>query len=157
MRVISRISESYLNQVEEGDEVELSFAAYPDLVLQERISRIGEVIDPQTRTLTLEVELRNRDKRLKPNMLTSIRIEDYHQDEALAVPSVVLRNDLNGTFLFLAVSRNEGLVAEKVYVDTGMTVQDLTEITGGISPGDQVIVKGYHLAGDGSPIRIVTG
>jgi RND family efflux transporter MFP subunit len=157
MRVTSRISESYINQVEEGDVVELRFAAYPDLVLNERISRIGEVIDPQTRTLTLEVELSNKDRRLKPNMLTSIRVEDYHQDEALVVPSIVLRNDLKGTFLFLAVSRNEGLVAEKVYVDTGATVQDRTEITGGITQGDLVIVKGYHLVGDGTPLRTVTG
>jgi membrane fusion protein (multidrug efflux system) len=157
MRVTSRISESYINQVEEGDIVELRFAAYPDLVLNEKISRIGEVIDPQTRTLTLEVELSNKDRRLKPNMLTSIRVEDYHQDEALVVPSIVLRNDLKGTFLFLAVSRNEGLVAEKVYVDTGATVQDRTEITGGITQGDLVIVKGYHLVGDGTPLRTVTG
>jgi len=157
MRVTSRISESYINQVEEGDVVELRFAAYPDLVLNEKISRIGEVIDPQTRTLTLEVELSNKDRRLKPNMLTSIRVEDYHQDEALVVPSIVLRNDLKGTFLFLAVSRNEGLVAEKVYVDTGATVQDRTEITGGITQGDLVIVKGYHLVGDGTPLRTVTG
>ena len=157
MRVTSRISESYINQVEEGDVVELRFAAYPDLVLNEKISRIGEVIDPQTRTLTLEVELSNKDRRLKPNMLTSISVEDYHQDEALVVPSIVLRNDLKGTFLFLAVSRNEGLVAEKVYVDTGATVQDRTEITGGITQGDLVIVKGYHLVGDGTPLRTVTG
>jgi hypothetical protein len=68
-----------------------------------------------------------------------------------------LRNDLKGTFLFLAVSRNEGLVAEKVYVDTGATVQDRTEITGGITQGDLVIVKGYHLVGDGTPLRTVTG
>ena len=156
MRITSRISESYLNQVEEGDEVELRFAAYPDLILRERISRMGEVIDPETRTLTLEVELKNRDRLLKPNMLTSIRLEDYHQEKALVVPSIVLRNDVNGTFLYRAVSRGEELVAEKVYVDTGITVQDRTEIINGISPGDRVIVKGYHLVGDGTPLRTVS-
>lgn len=117
---------------------------------------MGEVIDPETRTLTLEVELKNRDRLLKPNMLTSIRLEDYHQEKALVVPSIVLRNDVNGTFLYRAVSRGEELVAEKVYVDTGITVQDRTEIINGISPGDRVIVKGYHLVGDGTPLRTVS-
>jgi membrane fusion protein (multidrug efflux system) len=157
MRVTARVSESYLNQVREGDEVELRFAAYPDLTLREKISRMGEVIDPETRTLILEVELKNRERLLKPNMLTSIRIEDYHRDDALVVPSIVLRNDFNGTFLFRAVSRGEGMVAEKVYVEPGITVQDQTEITGGIAPGDQVIVKGYHLVGEGTPLRTVSG
>ena len=157
MRVTARVSESYLNQVREGDEVELRFAAYPDLTLREKISRMGEVIDPETRTLILEVELKNRERLLKPNMLTSIRIEDYHRDDALVVPSIVLRNDFNGTFLFRAVSRGEGMVAEKVYVEPGITVQDQTEITGGIAPGDQIIVKGYHLVGEGTPLRTVSG
>jgi len=118
---------------------------------------MGEVIDPETRTLILEVELKNRERLLKPNMLTSIRIEDYHRDDALVVPSIVLRNDFNGTFLFRAVSQGEGMVAEKVYVEPGITVQDQTEITGGIAPGDQIIVKGYHLVGEGTPLRTVSG
>lgn len=153
MRVTSRISESYLNKVEEGDEVVLRFAAFPDLVLRERISRLGQVIDPQTRTLTLEVELDNQEGRLKPNMLTSIRIEDFRKENAMVVPSIILRNDFNGTFLFRAVSSGEHTVAEKVYVEPGITVQDRTEITDGVSPGDNVIVKGYHLVGDGTPVR----
>lgn len=157
MRVSSRISESYLNQVEDGDEVELRFAAYPGMVLKERISRLGQVIDPQTRTLTLEVELQNRDKRLKPNMLTAIRIEDYRRDSALVVPSIVIRNDFNGAFLFRAVPQGENFLAEKVYVQPGITVQDRTEIQGGISVGDQVIVKGYQLVGDGTLVSSVTG
>jgi RND family efflux transporter MFP subunit len=157
MRVSSRISESYLNQVEEGDEVELRFAAYPGMVLKERISRLGQVIDPQTRTLTLEVELQNNDKRLKPNMLTAIRIEDYRKDSALVVPSIVIRNDFNGTFLFRAVPQGDNLVAEKVYVQPGITVQDRTEIQGGVSPGDQVIVKGYQLVADGTLVSSVKG
>lgn len=157
MRVSSRISESYLNQVEQGDEVELRFAAYPGMVLKERVSRLGQVIDPQTRTLTLEVELQNNDKRLKPNMLTAIRIEDYRKDSALVVPSIVIRNDFNGTFLFRAVPQGDNLVAEKVYVQPGITVQDRTEIQGGISPGDQVIVKGYQLVADGTLVSSVKG
>ena len=31
--------------------------------------------------------------------------------------------------------------------------QDRTEITDGVSPGDTVIVQGYHLVGDGTPVR----
>lgn len=157
MRVSSRISESYLNRVGEGDEVELRFAAYPGMVLNESISRLGQVIDPQTRTLTLEVELQNHDKRLKPNMLTAIRIEDYRRDSALVVPSIVIRSDFNGSFLFRAVSQGDHLVAEKVYVQPGITVQDRTEVQSGISPGDQIIVKGYQLVGDGTLVKSVKG
>ncbi len=52
------------------------------------ISRLGEVIDQQTRTFTLEVELDNPGEKLKPNMLTSVRIQDYEDKNALVVPSI---------------------------------------------------------------------
>jgi RND family efflux transporter MFP subunit len=157
MRVTSRISESYLNQVKEGDEVELQFAAYPDLIIPEEISRLGQVIDPQTRTITLEVELKNRDGKLKPNMLTAVRIEDYRNERALVVPSIILREDFNGTFLYRVVPMGEGMVTDKVYVETGITVQDRTEIISGLSEGDRVIVKGYHLVGDGTMVITANG
>jgi len=155
MRVTSRISEAYLNRVSEGDRVELSFSAYPDWILTESISRLGEVIDPQTRTLTLEVELSNSDERLKPNMLTSVRIEDYRSEQALVVPSIALKEDFSGTFLFRVKESGGKTVAEKVYVETGLSVEDRTEITGGVEQGDLVIVRGYNLVGEGTLVSMV--
>lgn len=155
MRVTSRISESFLNRVSEGDQVELTFDAYPDWIINERISRLGEVIDPTTRTLTLEVELSNAGDRLKPNMLTAVRIEDYRNREALVVPSIALRNDFTGTFLFRVRDTGSETVAEKVYVETGLSVEDRTEITSGVKPGERVIVKGYNLVGEGTPVAVV--
>jgi len=151
MRVSARISEAYLNSVQEGDPVELRFPAYTGEVFTERINRLGKVIDPQTRTFVMEVILSNMNERLKPNMLTSVMVTDFTEAHALVVPSVILKQDFDGTFLF----RAKGTHAEKVYVETGITVQDETLITGGLEQGDRVIVRGYNLTSDGAPVRIV--
>jgi RND family efflux transporter MFP subunit len=154
MRVSAQVSEAYLTNVSQGEEVELQFPTYPDLIIKRPISRLGEVIDDQTRTFTLEVELENPEQKLKPNMLTTVRIEDFSAGNALVVPSVVLKEDFRGTFLFAARGTGQGHSAEKVYVERGITVQDQTMITNGILPNDLVIVKGYHLVSDGTPVRI---
>jgi RND family efflux transporter MFP subunit len=156
MRVSSRISESYLNSVSVGDQVQLRFPSYPDEILQEKVSRLGEVIDQQTRTIALEVLLRNKNEMFKPNMLTSVRIEEYSVADALVVPSIVLKQDFQGTFLFVARETSTGTVASKVYVTPGYTVQDQTMVNEGLTGGDKVITKGYNLVADGSPVRIVT-
>jgi membrane fusion protein, multidrug efflux system len=150
MRLSARVSEAYMKDVREGDQVEIQFPAYPDEVIHETIDRVGQVIDPATRTFVIEVMLENRNKLLKPNMLSRVLITDFSADSALVVPSVVLKQDFDGTFLFLARADR----AEKVYVETGITVQDETMITGGLEPGDRVIVRGYNLATDGTPVRI---
>lgn len=155
MRVSANVSEAYLSSVSRGDQVELRFPAYPDLVMKAAVTRLGEVINPQTRTFTLEVELNNGGEKLKPNMLTSVRIKDYENDNALVVPSNVLRQDFNGTFLFRVTEANGTSNAQKVYVNRGITVQDQTMITEGLSAGDQVITRGFNLVSDGTGIRII--
>ena len=155
MRVSANVSEAYLSSVSKGDLVELRFPAYPELVMKAAVTRLGEVINPQTRTFTLEVELKNRGEKLKPNMLTSVRIQDYRNDNALVVPSSILRQDFNGTFLFKVVEVDGTSIAKKVYVKRGITVQDQTMITEGLSAGDLVITRGFNLVVDGTRLRII--
>jgi len=155
MRVSANVSEAYLNSVNKGDLVELRFPAYPGMVMEAAVTRLGEVIDPQTRTFTLEVELKNREEKLKPNMLTSVRIQDYKNDQALVVPSHILRQDFNGTFLFRVAQADGASKAKKIYVKPGITVQDQTMITDGLLAGDMVITKGFNLVSEGTGVRII--
>jgi membrane fusion protein (multidrug efflux system) len=155
IRVSARVSEAYITSVSKGDQVELRFASYPDMKLRTVVTRLGEVIDQKTRTFILEVELKNPGEKLKPNMLSSLRINDFEEQHALVVPSIILKQDFNGTFLFLANVKDESSTARKVYVEKGITVQDQTLITDGLSVGDLVILKGYNLVGEGSLVRII--
>ncbi len=155
MRVSANISEAYLSSLSKGDLVELRFPAYPEDLLKAGVTRLGEVIDPQTRTFTLEVELKNPREKLKPNMLTSVRIQDYKNNSSLVVPSNILRQDFNGTFLFRISDENGSSKAQKVYVKRGITVQDQTMITEGLSAGDLVITKGFNLVSEGTPVRVI--
>lgn len=155
MRVSAMVSEAYLNSVAKGDKVELRFASYPDKVIVAPVTRLGEVIKQQTRTFTLEVELDNPGEQLKPNMLSSVRIRDYENNSALVVPSNILRQDFQGTFLFKIASENGNAKAQKVYVKPGITVQDQTQIMEGLAVEDMVITKGFNLVSEGSSVRIV--
>jgi RND family efflux transporter MFP subunit len=154
IRITARVSESFIGVINEGDTVQLEFSSYPDLNIIKPISRVGTVIDPVTRTFLVEVLLNNPAELLKPNMLSSVRIKDYSDPEALTVPSIVLKEDFNGTFLYRLKESDSELFAEKVYVETGRTVQDNTKIAGGINAGDRVIVEGYSIVNDGEPVRV---
>jgi membrane fusion protein, multidrug efflux system len=155
MRIIARISESFLSSIKKGDSVELGFPSYPELTIQSSIARIGTVIDPVTRTFPVEVFVGNPGYLLKPNMISSVRIREYSDPGALTVPSIILKQDFNGTFLFRVKSNGATEVAEKVYVQTGRTVQDITKISEGINEGDRVIIAGYNIVGDGEAVSVI--
>jgi hypothetical protein len=88
-------------------------------------------------------------------MLTTVRITDYSEENALVVPTIILKEDFQGTFLYRSVEEGNKNIAQKVYVERGITVQDQTMIVDGLNPGDAVIIKGYNLVSDGTSLKVI--
>ena len=53
----------------------------------------------------------------------------------------------------MAEKTNNGSFAKKVYVEPGMSENDNTIISKGLSEGNKVIVKGYNLIADGDKVN----
>ena len=113
------------------------------------IHRVGNVIDNASRTFRIEMKINNRQKSLKPNMYSTIQVNDFMTPSAFVVPSVAIKQDINGSYLYIATSEDGELKARKRYVETGLSYQDQTMIKEGVSQGEQVIVKGFAQVSDG--------
>ncbi len=150
MKINAEVSEAFIPYVSKGDTVELTFSTYPDLIIEASVSSTGNIIHPQNRTFNVQVVLNNTDEILKPNMMASIKINDYKIDNALVVSSAIIKNDITGKFLFI-VQNNE---AKKIYVESGRSFQDETVILKGLHEGDQIIVEGYNTVSNGSLVEL---
>ncbi len=148
------ISENYLPDIRKGEVAYIRFPSYPEIQLEEPIRRIGQMIEPQNRTFTIQFKIDNRQEKLKPNILSIIQINDYNSGSAFVVPSQIMKEDRNGTYLYRAVTKGSQLIAEKAYVEPGKSYKNETEILQGISTGDTVVVKGYNIISDGTEIKI---
>lgn len=69
-----RVPERYLASVRKGDAVKASVDPYPNEPFEGRVSVVGGVIDPGTRTLLVETEFANRDGRLKPGLFARVEM-----------------------------------------------------------------------------------
>ena len=54
--------------------MEVHVAAYPGQAFQGRITYVGDVLDPATRTMRLRLELPNPERKLKPAMYATVRV-----------------------------------------------------------------------------------
>jgi RND family efflux transporter MFP subunit len=152
MKVFGDVSESYLLDIHAGDQTELSFPVYPDYTRKAKIHRTGEVINEKSRTFRIEIKLSNEEKKLKPNLITKIRLNDFTDESALVVPSYVIKQDFTGWFLYVAKKNGDNYVAKKIYIKPGRSFNNQTMILDGLNENDKVIVVGYNLVSGGAYI-----
>jgi RND family efflux transporter MFP subunit len=155
MYVKTDIAESHLPSLRMNEEVSVRFPTWPELEFQPPIHRIGSAIDGLNRTVQVSVKVKNTpDHKLRPNLLAQLRFLDFESDSALVVPSICIKQDIHGPYLYCLQQDPDGLRAKKVYISTGMVYQNQTMITSGLKPGDKVIVEGYNLVTDQSEVRL---
>ncbi len=156
LKVNADLSENYLSSIKKGDTVLVTFPAYKEIEYRVPISRTGNVVKLDNRTFTIEVKLNNRKNQLKPNIISIIHINDYVNDSACIVPSIILKRAVNNEFfLFIAEKKDGEYIAKKTYVKTGKSFRDQTEILSGLKQGQQVIIDGYNTVSTGTNIQII--
>lgn len=154
MTVRAQVSEKYISLISEGKKVELTFSSLPDFKIETPIVRVSKVINSKSRTFEIELNFKNKDEQVKPNMVSTIRINDYSNDSAFVIPSLVVKKDISGDYVYLVKQDNDKQIAEKYKVTLGKSYQDETEVISGLTPGDKVIVEGYSLVSSGVPVKI---
>jgi len=155
LKVYADMSERYLPYIHKNDKAIVSFPTFPNLKMEVPVFRIGNIINPANRTVRIQVNIKNIDNQLKPNIISNIKLQDFHSDSAIAIPSIIIKQDLTGEYVFVVRDESNGkFVAEKRYLTTGLSHNDKTLIIKGLKPGEKVIYNGYNLVRDGSLLKV---
>lgn len=155
MNIKADVSERYLPVIKKGDIVSLSFPTFPQLDMDVRVHRVGNVIKMGNRTFPVELKINNVDNMLKPNVLATIKFLDYSVDATLVVPSIIIKKDIEGEYVYVAREIEGKQIAKKVYITTGLSYNDETMVTSGLNMGDKAIIEGYSLVTDGTEVKIL--
>lgn len=155
MRVEAKVPETYLAKVKAGTSVIVEFPMLNKTV-NSRVRLTTNYINPENRTFVIQVPVVNEGGLIKPNLLAKVKIEDYFNPNAIAIPSQYIYEDAAyKSFVFVAKNINgkEG-VAKKVYITKGQKSENSVEITQGLSKGDVLITDGSKTLIDGQKIKI---
>ena len=143
------VAERYANILKKSTPVKINFKAL-GISKEAPLSFVGQVINPENSTFKVQIELNNSKGFLKPNGIASLEIQDYVNENAIIVPSQIVKKDMRGDYLFL----NKNGRAEKTYVEVGLSQSDKSIITTGLKAGDQIIIEGYSEVIGGSILDI---
>ncbi len=147
VRLIVNVVEKDLRQLKTGDATTVSVDAYPGEKFLGRIARVAPILDPTTRTASIEIEIPNGDYRLKPGMYARVSIVTDNKKEALVVPLNALV-DVNGR-RGVYVPSQAGTASFRA-VRVGIEEETQAEVLEGLNDGDTVITTGAAGLVDGA-------
>lgn len=156
LKIYGSVSETFLPNIHKGASVFLSFPVYPGYTEKAEIYRKSEVINEKSRTFTIEIKLDNKESKLKPNMISKIKLNDFTTENAIVVPSQIIKQDYEGSFLYIVEKNGDRLVARKKYVKMGITYENNTMILEGLVENDKIIVVGYNMVSSGAHIYVAS-
>ncbi|OUL34178.1 efflux transporter periplasmic adaptor subunit [Nostoc sp. T09] len=134
----ANIYEKDLNQVRSSQRVSVKVAAVPNRTFTGRITRIGSVVEGESRVVPVQAELENSGGLLKPGMFAELEVLTNQTSAAiLAIPSVAVV-EANGK---KQVYLQNGKAYQPVEVTLGQTSGDMVEVKTGLFEGDLIVTQ----------------
>ena len=140
--MIAKVAEGDLDQLRAGQPVTVLVRAHPGRTFRGRILRLGEALDPTTRTLQVRVLVPNPGGLLKPEMYATAEIQSSSSRKALYVAESAVQ-DLHGSRVVFVRTAADQFEARPI--DAVRTLNGRVEVGAGLRPGDQVAVKGSFI------------
>jgi RND family efflux transporter MFP subunit len=139
--VVGDLYEQDFQNVHVGSEAVLTMPAYPNLTLRGQVSYIDPRVDPMTRTAKVRVEVPNPDGRLRLGMYLTMLFTGRGAERMLVVPSAAVQMIGDRYVVFVPANDEEGKFVQRT-VQVGQTFGESCAILSGLSPGEEVVIRG---------------
>ena len=136
------VGEAQIARVHPGQRVRIEVQAQPGRAFLGRVIKLGEQLDPATRTLPVRIELANANGLLKPEMYADAELSTGGVRSAIYVAESALQEIKGQTVVFVEKAQGQYDVRS---VETGRSLDGRVALLHGVSPGDKVVVKGAFI------------
>ena len=140
--VVAEVPEQQVDLIKVGEEVLVEIPALGNKQYKAKLIFEGDVVNPETRTVTVRSDLANIDREIKPDMLVSMLIQSKPEPKlALPLQSIVREND--ATYVYVQLAPNKFRLRE---VELGPEHEGMVTIVNGVSEGEVVVADGaFHV------------
>ncbi|MAI27954.1 MAG: efflux transporter periplasmic adaptor subunit [Flavobacteriales bacterium] len=151
MYLEAEVPEKYLKSVSVGTPVEIEIPVL-NKKINTKISFIGKHINTVNRTFRVVVKIKKTDS-LSPNLISTLHIFDYINNNALIIPTNIISENSDGSEYVYSVNNNN--TAQKIFIKTGNEENGYVEVIEGLKENDIIINEGARLVKEGQAVQIV--
>ena len=149
-----QVFEHDLALVRAGQRVSVEIEAYRGERWTGQVTYVYPIVDPDTRTARIRIELANPGLRLKPGMFATVHLTSAQRSNVLSVPRSAVLVTGQRSIVFLRTSSG---ALEPRGVVTGVVSDDRIEIRSGLQAGDVVVASATFLIDAESNLKSALG
>jgi HlyD family secretion protein len=152
--VVANLPEQQLGSIHVGQAVNFTVSAYPGKTFQGTVSTISPTVNPQTRTVQVQIQPTNDQGQLRGGMLANLGIVTASEQDVLTVPRTALINSGAASpgqpsSVWLIDPNN---VVRSTAVTLGLVNDTKAEVTSGLAEGQLVATGSISTLTDGQVV-----
>lgn len=132
------IPEREYQRITPDQPVAIDIDALADTTILASVTRVSPIVDPETGTFKITIEIRDESRRIKPGMFGRMSIIYDRHENVLQVPRSAVMEEMGVESVFIV---EDGKAVRRI-VQTGYGENGMIEITEGLEETDNVITVG---------------
>lgn len=152
MKVTVSVSEALVPKLAIGDKADVTVSAV-DAAFEGEIRSVEKTANVQTQLYTVTLSVPAEVGGLMAGMFADVTFRTDTSSNAIVVPTEAILTSGDVQYVYVV----ENGAAKYVEVATGLTGSGVTEVTSGLSAGQQLVTVGQSYLSDGDPVRVVSG
>ena len=149
VRTLIEVVEKDVPLVQVGQRADVRAEAYPNEVFDGRVTRIVQALNRATHTMTVEVDLPNKDHRLKGGMFARVEVLVGKHPQAIQIPLDAVSRLEDSQYVYVVQDGK----AHQVPVELGARAENRVEVLKGLAGDEHLIVSGKDLVSEGVPVQ----
>ncbi len=134
----------------QGQEVSISFPELHVDPIKATITRSSGVLDAMSKTMEIQIDVENKDGKIKPGMYAKVQFLDAVSEQAISLPIQTKSSDKKGAFIMLV----ENDQVKKIDLKPGLSNKEYFEVLNSeVNENSLVIIKGQGLVKDGQSVE----
>ena len=151
LKVVVNVSEQYYTRLKPGLEAHLSVEALGEQTFSGRITKVYPTVDATTHTVGVEIEVANKDQRLRPGMYARLGL-DFGTRQALTISDKAIVRQAGSGIRYVYVLKEGKAVYREV--ELGELQDGRYEALSGIEPGEQLIISAPSRLKNGTAVKL---
>lgn len=154
LQVNANIPERFVATLKPGLKANIILEAYPNEIFTATVSRISPVVDSTSRTKEIILTFDSNDPRINAGMFAKVTLYTQDYEGLPVIPSNCIVTKGGKEFVYSVNA--DGETVSRKEIQTGETVDNMTQVKSGISAGEKIVIEGQRVLSDGSKINDIT-